>query len=67
MANLKRLGRKASGQRYYQRQDRKGPDALAGSGSGFSDLQPGPAALTDGLARLRAIIDGWHAAKGSAQ
>jgi iron complex transport system substrate-binding protein len=30
-------------------------------------LQPGPAALTDGLARLRAIIDGWHAAKGLPQ
>jgi|TARA_B110001454_G_scaffold104635_1_gene98511 ABC-type Fe3+-hydroxamate transport system substrate-binding protein len=34
---------------------------------GFSDPQLGPAALTDGLARLRAIIDGWHAAKGLAQ
>jgi len=34
---------------------------------GFSDPQPGAAALTDGLARLRAIIDSWHAAKGLAQ
>jgi iron complex transport system substrate-binding protein len=27
-------------------------------------LQPGPAALTDGLAELQKIIDGWAIAKG---
>ena len=27
-------------------------------------LQPGPAALTDGLDRLKSIIDGWHAQNG---
>jgi iron complex transport system substrate-binding protein len=26
---------------------------------GFSDLQPGPAALTDGLQELRSIISNW--------